>query len=100
MTLGFALVLALVYLAWLLDRVVFLVPAFVLSLVFVAGLSVSGHDAVDPARRGRPRSPTGCTSPAASLWIGGLATMAVLVWFGAPELRRQAFATSRSSRPC
>ena len=32
MTLGFALVLALVYLAWLLDRVAFLVPAFVLSL--------------------------------------------------------------------
>ena len=47
MTLGFAVVLALVYLSWLLDRVEFLVPAFVLALVFVGGLSVSGHDAVD-----------------------------------------------------
>ena len=48
MTLGFALVLALVYLGWLLDRVEFLVPAFVLSLLFAGGLSLSGHDAVDP----------------------------------------------------
>jgi copper transport protein len=28
---------------------------------------------------------------AASLWIGALATMAVLLWSGAPELRRAAF---------
>ena len=28
---------------------------------------------------------------AASLWIGGLATMVALVWYGAPELRRIAF---------
>ena len=47
MTLGFALVLALVYLAWLLDRVSLFLPALVLSLVLVGGLSVSGHDAVD-----------------------------------------------------
>ena len=35
MTLGFALVLALVYLAWLLERVTYLVPALVLSTVLV-----------------------------------------------------------------
>jgi putative copper export protein len=29
---------------------------------------------------------------AASVWIGGLATMVGLVWYGAPELRRPAFA--------
>ena len=28
---------------------------------------------------------------AASLWIGGLATMAGLAWFGAPQLRRSMF---------
>jgi putative copper export protein len=28
---------------------------------------------------------------AASLWVGALATMAVLLWTGAPELRREAF---------
>jgi copper transport protein len=30
---------------------------------------------------------------AASVWIGGLATMAGLLWYGAPELRRSAFAS-------
>jgi methionine-rich copper-binding protein CopC len=55
MTLGFAFVLALVYLSWLLDRVDFLVPAFVLSVGLLAGLSLSGHDAVDGG--------SGCTSP-------------------------------------
>src|SRR5581483_3365499 len=48
MTLAFALVLALVYLSWLLDRVGFLWPAFAVALVFAGGLSLSGHDAVDP----------------------------------------------------
>src|SRR5205085_10303582 len=47
MTLGFAFVLALVYLSWLLDRVDLLVPAFVLSVALLSGLSLSGHDAVD-----------------------------------------------------
>ena len=92
MTLGFALVLALVYLAWLLDRVAFLIPAFVLSLVFVAGLSVSGHDAVDPGSSWKTEIADWVHLSGASLWIGGLATMAILLWFGAPELRRPAFA--------
>ena len=92
MTLGFAFVLALVYLAWLLDRVVFLVPAFVLSLLFVAGLSFSGHDAVDAGSSWKTEIADWVHLSAASLWIGGLATMAALVWFGAPELRRAAFA--------
>ena len=48
MTLGFALVLALVYLAWLLDRVAFLVPA----LVPLAALR--GRALALGARRGRP----------------------------------------------
>ena len=98
MTLGFALVLALVYLAWLLDRVVFLVPAFVLSLVFVAGLSVSGHDAVDPGSSWKTEIADWVHLSGASLWIGGLATMAVLLWFGAPELRRPAFAQLLAAR--
>jgi len=92
MTLGFALVLALVYLAWLLDRVVFFVPAFALSLVFVAGLSVSGHDAVDPGSSWKTEIADWVHLSGASLWIGGLATMAVLLWFQAPQLRRAAFA--------
>jgi copper transport protein len=91
MTLAFALVLALVYLAWLLDRVEPLVPAFAIALVFVGGLSVSGHDAVDPGSSWKTELADWVHIGAASLWIGGLATMAGLVWFGAPELRRTMF---------
>ena len=91
MTLGFALVLALVYLSWLLDRVVYLVPAFVVSLIFVAGLSFSGHDAVDPGSSIYSELADWAHLAAASLWIGGLATMALLVWPSAPALRRVVF---------
>ena len=91
MTLGFALVLALVYLSWLLDRVAFLVPAFVLSLLFAGGLSLSGHDAVDPGSSWKTEIADWVHISAASLWIGALATMAALLWFGAPQLRREAF---------
>jgi copper transport protein len=91
MTLGFAFVLALLYLSWLLDRTDLLVPAFVLSLLFVGGLSWSGHDAVDAGSSWKTAIADWVHIGAASLWIGGLATMAGLLWFGAPQLRRVAF---------
>ncbi len=91
MTLGFALVLALVYLTWLLDRVVFLVPAFALAIVLVGGLSLSGHDAVDAGSSWKTELADWVHISAASLWIGGLAAMVGLLWFGAPALRRPAF---------
>jgi copper transport protein len=91
MTLAFAAVLALVYLSWLLDRVAFLVPAFALALVFVGGLSVSGHDGVDPGSSWKTEIADWVHISAASLWIGALGTMALLLWRGAPELRKAAF---------
>ena len=92
MTLVFAAALALVYLSWLLDRVALLVPAFVLALVFVGGLSVSGHDGSgDPGSSWKTEIADWVHLSAASLWIGGLAVMAVLLWRVAPELRRTAF---------
>jgi copper transport protein len=91
MTLVFALVLALVYLSWLLDRVEPLVPAFALAVVFVGGLSMSGHDAVDPGSSWRTEIADWVHLSAASLWIGALATMGLLLWTGAPDLRRTAF---------
>ena len=91
MTLGFALVLALVYLAWLLDRHVFLVPAFGLSLLLVGGLSLSGHDAVDAGSSWTTEAADWVHIAAASLWIGGLASLVGLLWYGAPQLRRIAF---------
>ena len=47
MTLGYALVAALVFLAWLTDRERLLWPAFLLALGFASGLSLSGHSAAD-----------------------------------------------------
>jgi copper transport protein len=91
MTLGFALVLALLYLSWLLDRTELLLPAFVLSLLFAGGLSWSGHDALDPGSSWKTAIADWVHIGAASVWIGGLATLVGLVWYGAPELRRQAF---------
>ena len=91
MTLAFALVLALIFLGWLLDRVEPLVPALVLAVLFAGGLSVSGHDAVDPGSSWKTEIADWVHLSAASLWIGGLVTLVGLVWFGAPELRRAAF---------
>jgi len=91
MTLVFALVLALIYVSWLLDRVEPLVPALVLAVVFAGGLSVSGHDAVDPGSSWKTEIADWLHLSAASLWIGALATMALLLWTGAPELRKAAF---------
>ena len=91
MTMGFAVVLALIFLSWLMDRVVLLVPAFVFSIVLTAGLSVSGHDGVDVGSSWLTEVADWVHITGASLWIGGLATMVALVWYGAPELRRVAF---------
>jgi copper transport protein len=91
MTLVFALVLALVYVSWLLDRVEPLVPALVLAVVFAGGLSLSGHDAVDRGSSWETEVADWLHLSAASLWIGALATMALLLWTGAPELRKAAF---------
>src|SRR5262249_5028627 len=82
MTLAFALVVALVYLSWLADRRLFLVPAFVLALVFAGGLSLSGHDAVDPGSSWWSRLADWVHLAGASLWIGGLAAL-VLAWYSA-----------------
>jgi copper transport protein len=91
MTLGFAVVLALIFLAWLTDRVAFLVPALLLAVGLAGGLSLSGHDGVDPGSWWATKMADWVHLAAASLWIGGLATLVGVVWFGAPELRRPAF---------
>ncbi|MBV8080923.1 MAG: copper resistance protein CopC/CopD [Actinobacteria bacterium] len=99
MTLAFAIVAALLYLAWLTDRTRLLVPAFLIAVGFAAGLSLSGHDAVDPGSSKWSELADWVHLTAASLWIGGLVSLAAGVWLVAPEFRRVAFARfSRMAR--
>jgi copper transport protein len=91
MTLGFALVAALLYLAWLTDRTLFLWPAFLLGLGFASGLSLSGHSAADAGSSWLSELADWVHLSAATLWMGGLVQLVAVVWPGAPELRRIAF---------
>jgi copper transport protein len=92
MTLGYALVAALLFLAWLTDRPRILVPAFVVALGFASGLSLSGHSAVDAGASWKSQLADWVHLSAASVWLGGLLSMVVAVWPLAPGLRRTAFA--------
>jgi copper transport protein len=91
MTLGFALVSAFLFLAWLTDRTVLLWPGFLLALGFASGLSLSGHSAVDARSSWLSELADWAHLAAASLWVGGLLQLALVVWPLAPELRRRAF---------
>jgi copper transport protein len=90
MTLGFAFASAFVYLAWLLERPLMLVPPLLLALGLLSGLSLSGHDAVDPGSWVATELADWVHISAASLWLGGLMALAA-IWGVAPELRRQVF---------
>ena len=91
MTLGFALVAAFLFLAWLTDRTILLWPAFFLGLVLCSGLSLSGHSAVDVGSSWKSELADYVHLVAACFWVGGLVMLAFVVWPTAPELRRDAF---------
>lgn len=91
MTLGFTLVAALLFLAWLCGRRWLLWASFLLGLGFASGLSLSGHNAVDPGSSWRSELADWVHLSAALLWIGGLVQLAFCVWPAAPALRREAF---------
>jgi copper transport protein len=91
MELGFALFAGLLYLAWLLERESFLWAAFALGLVFVSGLSLSGHSAADAGHSWVSELADWVHLSAATLWVGGLVQLALVVWPSWPELRATAF---------
>src|SRR5581483_9609922 len=88
MELGFAVVAALLFLAWLTGRRLLLWAAFLLSLGLGSGLSLSSHQSDD--RGWLPSFADWVHLSAATLWIGGLLSLAVVVWTDR-ELRRAAF---------
>lgn len=91
MELGFALVAALIYLAWLTDRDAFLWASFALGLVFVSGLSLSGHSAADAGHSWVSELADWVHLAAATLWVGGLVQLALVVWPSWPEGRATSF---------
>ncbi len=91
MTLGYALVTALVLLAWIVDVPRLLWPAFLIGLGFATGLSLSGHQGVEPNSTFLTELADWLHLVAATLWVGGLVALVVCVWPLAPELRRAAF---------
>jgi copper transport protein len=91
MTLGFGVVSALLLVAWIIDRHVLRWPALLLSLGLVSGLSLSGHQATEPNATWLSQGADWLHLVAASVWVGGLASLAFLVWPLAPALRRDAF---------
>jgi copper transport protein len=90
MTLGFALVAALLFLAWLVERRWLLWSAFAVSLGFASGLSLSGHSAVDRGSSKWSELADWVHLSAASLWAGGL-VMLVVVFVTQRSLGRHAF---------
>jgi copper transport protein len=90
MTLGFACVAALLFLAWLVERRWLLWAAFLVSLGLASGLSLSGHSGVDRGSSKWSELADWVHLSAASLWAGGV-VMLLVVFRTAPDLRRTAF---------
>ena len=90
LTLGLVVVSALIVLSWLNDRDWPLWPALALTLGLSSGLSFSGHSASGPDAWASVLADY-VHLVAVQLWVGGLATMAICLWWTAPELRRVAF---------
>ena len=91
MTVGFGIVAALLLVGWIFDRLELRWAALGLSLALASGLSLSGHQATEPNASWFAQLADWLHLVAASIWVGGVATLAFLVWPLAPSLRRRAF---------
>jgi copper transport protein len=91
MTVSLGTVAALLLLAWVFDRLDLRWPALLLAVVLVSGLSLSGHQATEPNATWASELADWLHLVAACVWVGGVVTLAFLVWPLAPDLRRRAF---------
>jgi copper transport protein len=90
-TAGFGLCLTILVVAWVLDQPLLRWPAFLLALVLVWGYPLSGHQATEPNASALGELADWVHLVTAMLWVGGLVTLAFVVWPLAPDLRRAAF---------
>lgn len=91
MTVGLGIVFGLLLIAWVFDLVVSRVAALVLSVVLVSGLSLAGHQGTEASAIWLSPLADWLHLVAASIWVGGVAALAGLVWPSAPRLRKRAF---------
>ena len=91
MTIGFGIVAALLLVGWVFDRLELRIPALLLSVALLSGLSLSGHQGTEPNSSWISELADWLHLVAASVWVGGVASLAFLVWPLAPSLRRTAF---------
>lgn len=91
MTLGYAWMGGILFLAWLTDRIRLLWPALVCSVLLASGLSLSGHSALDTGHSWLSDLADWVHLSAAAVWVGGLVMLAACVFPLAPELRRASF---------
>jgi len=86
MTLGYALAAGLLFLAWLTGRQALLWAALAVAVGFAAGLSLSGHSAVDAGSSKWSELADWVHLTAACLWAGGVVQLLAV-----GERRREAF---------
>ncbi len=90
-TLGFGACLTILVVSWALDRPGLRWPAFLLAVALVWGYPLSGHQATEPNASALGQVADWVHLVTAMLWVGGVLTLAVVVWPLAPDLRRVAF---------
>ena len=90
-TLGFGICLTILVVAWALDRPELRWPAFLLVIALVWGYPLSGHQATEPNASVLGQIADWVHLVTAMLWVGGVLTLALVVWPLAPDLRRAAF---------
>ena len=91
MTFGFGVIAAVLLLAWILDRLELRWFALAIALGLMSGLSLSSHQATEPNSTWLSELADWLHLVAASVWVGGVFTLAFCVWPLAPGLRRPAF---------
>jgi copper transport protein len=91
MTVGFGIVALFAILAWVLDRQGLLWFTLGISTLLAAGWSLSGHQATEPNSTRLTELADWVHLVAGSIWLGGVVTLAAIVWPLAPAMRRNAF---------
>ncbi len=90
-TIGYGVCMTILAVAWVLDVPRLRWPAFLLALALAWGYSLSSHQATEPNASILAELADWVHLVAAMLWVGGVLTLAVVVWPLAPSLRRAAF---------